>query len=46
MRVGAVTDRTRELFAAEGIPVWDDTSKLEAMEDDETGDIDMDAALG
>ena len=39
-----MTDRTRELYAAEGIPVWDDTSVLESMEDGETGDIDMDAA--
>jgi hypothetical protein len=39
VRVGAVTERTRELYAAEGIPVWDDVSVLEAMEDDATGDI-------
>jgi hypothetical protein len=43
-RVGAVTDRTRELYAAEDIPVWEDTRVLESMEDGETGDIDLDAA--
>ena len=39
VRVGAVTERTRALFAAEGIPVWDDTRILESMEDADTGDI-------
>jgi hypothetical protein len=39
VRVGAVTDRTRELFKEAGIPVWDDTRVLESMEDDESGDI-------
>jgi hypothetical protein len=39
VRVGAVTDRTRELYKAEGIPVWEDTSVLESMEDMHTGDI-------
>ncbi len=41
VRVGAITDRTRALFEAEGIPVWEDLSVLEAMEDAETGDIDF-----
>jgi hypothetical protein len=41
VRVGAVTDRTRALYAAEGIPVWDDVSVLESMEDAETGDIEI-----
>jgi hypothetical protein len=41
VRVGAVTDRTRALFAAEGIPVWDDTRVLESMEDADTGDIEI-----
>jgi hypothetical protein len=39
VRVGAVTDRTRELFDEAGIPVWDDLSMLESMEDGYTGDI-------
>jgi hypothetical protein len=39
VRVGAVTDRTRELFGEAGIPVWDDASVLESMEDASTGDI-------
>jgi hypothetical protein len=39
VRVGAVTDRSRELYAAEGIPVWDDLHVLEAMEDAGTGNI-------
>ena len=32
VRVGAITDRTREMFAQKGIPVWDDTTKLESFE--------------
>jgi hypothetical protein len=32
VRVGAVTPRSRELYAAAGIPVWDDTRMLEEME--------------
>lgn len=35
-RVGAITDRTREKFAAEGIRIFEDLSVLEAMENDET----------
>jgi hypothetical protein len=42
VRVGAVTDRTRELFKKEGIPVWEDLATLEAMEDSDTGDLDFD----
>ena len=38
-RVGAVTPRTRELFKQHDIPVWDDTTILESMEDSSTGDI-------
>jgi len=34
VRVGAVTDRTRARFDAEGIPVWEDKSTLERMERD------------
>jgi hypothetical protein len=41
VRVGAVTDRTRALFKEEGIPVWDDLTVLEQMEDAETGDIEF-----
>jgi hypothetical protein len=39
VRVGAVTERSRELYAREGIPLWDDASVLESMEDADTGDI-------
>jgi hypothetical protein len=39
VRVGAVTDRTRELYRDAGIPVWDDLQVLERMEDTVTGDI-------
>ncbi|MBI1815389.1 MAG: ferritin-like domain-containing protein [Deltaproteobacteria bacterium] len=39
VRVGAVTERSRELYQREGIPIWDDTSVLESMEDANTGDI-------
>ncbi|MEE8581450.1 MAG: ferritin-like domain-containing protein [Myxococcota bacterium] len=39
VRVGAVTERTRELYRAEEIPVYDDTSVLESMEDAETGTV-------
>ena len=35
VRVGAVTDRTRELFAEAEIPVWDDAHALEALEAEE-----------
>jgi hypothetical protein len=44
VRVGAVTPRTRELFEREGIPVWDDATVLESLEDAETGDIDLSRA--
>ncbi len=39
VRVGAVTERSRQLYAREGIPIWDDASVLESMEDADTGDI-------
>jgi hypothetical protein len=39
VRVGAVTERSRELYAAEDIPVWEDASLLEAMEEARTGDL-------
>jgi hypothetical protein len=39
VRVGAVTDRTRELFAEANIPVWDDLTTLQSLEDSDSGDI-------
>jgi hypothetical protein len=39
VRVGAVTERTRALFAAEGIRVFEDASVLESLEDAETGEV-------
>jgi hypothetical protein len=39
VRVGAITERTRPLYEAAGIPVFSDTSVLESMEDRETGDL-------
>ena len=39
MRVDAVTDRSRELDADEGIPVWEGIYVLESMEDARTGNI-------
>jgi hypothetical protein len=44
VRVGAVTERTRKLYAEAGIPVWDDLSVLESMEDADTGAADFDDA--
>ena len=45
VRVGAVTDRTRELFQAEGIPLYEDTGILESMEDLETGTVEVGDAV-
>jgi hypothetical protein len=39
VRVGAVTERTRVLYAAAEIPVYEDARVLEAMEDAKSGDI-------
>ena len=39
VRVGAITDRSRELYAEANIPIWEDASLLESMEDRDTGDI-------
>ena len=39
VRVGAVTDRTRKLYEEAGIPVFEDTTVLESMEDSETGTV-------
>ncbi|MBW2448124.1 MAG: ferritin-like domain-containing protein [Deltaproteobacteria bacterium] len=44
VRVGAITDRTREMYAEAEIPVWEDASQLEALEDSETGVADLDRA--
>jgi hypothetical protein len=41
VRVGAVTERTRALFAAEQIPVFEDASVLERMEQQATGVIEF-----
>ncbi len=41
VRVGAVTERSRQLYAEAGIPIWDDVHLLESMEDGATGDIQM-----
>ena len=40
VRVGAITERTRALFAAEGIRVYEDAALLESMEDAASGDLD------
>jgi hypothetical protein len=42
VRVGAVTERTRALYAAAEIPVYEDARVLEAMEDAQSGDIRFD----
>jgi len=41
VRVGAVTARTREKFASEGVLLFEDATVLEQMEDDATGEIDL-----
>jgi hypothetical protein len=41
VRVGVVTERTRALFAEAQIRVYDDASVLEAMEDGDTGIVEM-----
>ncbi len=42
IRVGAVTERSSELYKEAGIPLWGDTSTLESFEDQDTGNIDLD----
>jgi hypothetical protein len=42
VRVGAVTDRSRRLFSEAGIPVWEDLSVIESMEDADSGDLSLD----
>jgi hypothetical protein len=44
VRIGAVTPRTRQQFLDAGIPVYEDASVLESMEDGATGDIDFSEA--
>ncbi len=41
VRVGAITDRSRELYAAEEIPIWSDLSMLESLEDRDSGNIEL-----
>jgi hypothetical protein len=41
VRVGAITDRTRGLLAAEGLRIYADTTVLEELEDAETGALEL-----
>ena len=41
VRVGAVTERSRELYREAEIPVYQDTRVLESLEDATSGDIDL-----
>jgi hypothetical protein len=41
VRVGAVTPRSRALLEAEGIPVFEDASVLESLEDRDTGEVEL-----
>jgi hypothetical protein len=41
VRTGAITDRTRKILEERGVTVWDDTSKLEMLEDETTGIIEL-----
>jgi hypothetical protein len=41
VRVGAVTDRTRALYAEADIPVYEDCRVLESLEDADTGSVDL-----
>ena len=43
VRAGAVTERSRALYAEAGIPVWEDAHVLESLELAGTGEIDFDA---
>ncbi len=42
VRVGAVTERSRELYAEAKIPVWEDQAMLEKLEDSGTGVMEFD----
>ena len=46
VRVGAITERTRALYAEAEIPIWEDASMLESLEDDGTGEIDFEKVGG
>ena len=39
VRVGAITERSRKLYEEAGIPIYEDASRLESMEDRDSGDI-------
>ena len=41
VRIGAITDRTRGLLAAEGLRIYADTTVLEELEDAETGALEL-----
>jgi hypothetical protein len=41
VRVGAVTERTRALYAEADIPVYEDCRVLESLEDADTGSVDL-----
>jgi hypothetical protein len=41
VRVGAVTPRTRALYKQENIPVWEDATVLESLEDHDTGSVEL-----
>jgi hypothetical protein len=45
VRVGAITERTRAKFAEAGITIHEDTGVLEALEDAEIGEFDLDALV-
>jgi hypothetical protein len=42
VRVGAVTERSRERYREAGIPIWEDASVLERLEQVNTGEITFD----
>ncbi len=41
VRVGAVTERSRERYAEAGIPVWEDLATLQSLEEPDTGDVEI-----
>jgi hypothetical protein len=43
-RVGAITDRTRKLFEDAGIPIYEDATTLNMLEDADTGTANLDRA--
>jgi hypothetical protein len=42
--VGAITDRTRKLFEDAGIPIYEDATTLNMLEDADTGTANLDRA--